>query len=213
MSGRNGWWLGLLVFGILVYILINTLRTEGPGSSGPKAGKVLPPFAMPLALSGLEGDANVARQADQGAAGKVPACSIRRADVLNSCVLAEDGPVLLGFLFTRGAKCESSFDAMQRVLDATPGLSVAGVVVRGDRDDARKVIRKHHWTFPIGFDRDGAVANVYGIAGCPEVVLAYPGGKVRETLAGRDRAERDLAKHVRALVAASKQRGWRPPSS
>ena len=31
-GGRNGWWVGLLVFGIMVYILLNTLRTEGPGS-------------------------------------------------------------------------------------------------------------------------------------------------------------------------------------
>jgi hypothetical protein len=43
-------------------------------------------------------------------------------------------------------------------------------------------------------------------------VLAYPGGVVRGTLAGRDRAERALGVHVAGLVAASRARGWRPPA-
>jgi hypothetical protein len=88
----------------------------------------------------------------------------------------------------------------------------AGVIVRGDRGDARTAVREHGWTFPIGFDQDGGVANLYGIAGCPEVVLVYPGGKVRETVAGRDRAERGLAGHVAGLVAGAKARGWKPPA-
>ena len=206
MTGRNGMWLGVLVVIILGYILINTLRTEGPGSNGPKVGRVMPAFATPLAMADLQGDANVATKPNQGRAGKVPACSIRRADVLTSCALFERGPVVLGFLFTRGASCAGSFDALQRVAKARPAVTVAGVIVRGDRDDARKLIRDHHWTFPVGFDHDGAVANVYGIAGCPEVVLAYKGGKVRETLAGRDRAERALATHIDALIAADRKR-------
>jgi hypothetical protein len=197
-------WLGVLVVAILGYILVNTLRTEGPGSSGPPTNKAMPPFAMPLVLSDLDGDANVARKADQGRAGKVPACSVRGPRVLNSCDLADQHIVVLGFLFTRGASCNGSFDALQRIADKYPQVSVAGVIVRGDRDEARKLVREKHWTFPIGFDHDGAVANVYGIAGCPEVVLAHAGGRVAETLAGRDRAERDLGKHVAALVQAAK---------
>lgn len=205
MTGRNGWWVGVLVVVILCYILINTLRTEGPGSAGPRAGHQLPAFAMPLVLSDLDGDANVASKADQGRAGKVPACTVRGADVLNSCQLAEGHPVVLGFLFTRGAHCTGSFDAMQRIAAAHSGLSVAGVIVRGDRDAARKLVREHHWTFPIGFDHDGAVANIYGVAGCPEVVFAKTGGKVYDTVIGRDRAERQLATHVGTLLAADRR--------
>ena len=133
--------------------------------------------------------------------------------MLNSCTLAADGPAVLGFFFTRGAECAGSFDALQRLAAATPGVRFAGVVVRGDRDEARKLVREHGWTFPIGYDHDGQVANLYGVAGCPEVVLAYPGGVVRETVIGRDRAERSLGEHVAALVAAARRRGWRPPAS
>jgi peroxiredoxin len=132
-------------------------------------------------------------------------------DALNICDLYRRGPLVMGFLFTRGAKCTGAFDAIQQLLDM-PGVQFAGIVVRGDRDEARELVRRHGWTFPVAFDHDGTVANVYGVAGCPEVVLAYPGGLVRETLLGRDRAERELRRHVAALVAAARRRGWRPPA-
>jgi len=206
--GRPGVWVGLLGFVILVYILVNTLRTES--TREPASGGTLPAFATPLALSDLEGDANVATKAGQGAAGKVPACSIKRPDVLNSCTLNDDRPAVIGFLVTRGGNCSPSFDALQRVAKAHPEIGVAGVIIRGDRDAARKMVREHGWTFPVGFDQDGAVANIYGIAVCPETVLAYPGGKVRETLIGSGDAVRDLGKRVDQLIAAAKQRGWKP---
>ena len=38
---------------------------------------------------------NVATKAGQGDAGNVPACSVRRPDVLNVCALWERGPVVL----------------------------------------------------------------------------------------------------------------------
>lgn len=211
-ASRYGWFIGVLALLILAYITLNTLRTEGPGSNGPKRGSKLPPFAAPLVLSSLDGDANVAVKANSGRAGDVPACSVNRPDALTSCRLTERGPVVLGFFFTRGAECTGSFDVIQKLSANNPGVQFAGVVVRGDRDEARKVVRKHGWTFPIAYDRDGQVANLYGVAGCPEVVLAYPGGAVRGTVVGRDRAERRLAGHVAGLVAASKAQGWKPPS-
>lgn len=211
-GGRHGRLVGLLAVVILGYILVNTLRTQGPGAGGLSPGQRLPPFAAPLALSSLDGDANVAVRPGSGAAGRVPACSVRSPDVVNSCELSRGAPLALGFLFTRGASCAGSFDALQAVQASVPGVRVAGVVVRGDRDAARRLIRSRGWSFPVAYDRDGQVANVYGVAGCPEVVLAYPGGTVRETVIGRDRAERDLRRHVEALAAAARRRGWRPPA-
>ncbi len=205
-ASRYGWFVGVVGVLILSYITLNTLRTEGPGSNGPATGRPLPAFAAPLLLSSLEGDANVATPQNLGPAGKVPACLVS-GSVLNSCDLSAGGPVVLGFFFTRGADCSASLDVMQRLSAAHPEVQFAAVVVRGDRDEARRIVRRHDWSFPIGFDRDGQVANLYGVAGCPEVVLAYPGGVVRETVVGRDRAERELEGHVAGLVAASRARG------
>jgi len=211
-ASRYGWFVGVIVVLIMAYIAVNTLRTNGPGAQGPRPGSHLHPFAAPLVLSNLTGDANVATKAHSGDAGAIPACSVHRPDAVNSCDLAAKGPLVLGFLFTRGAQCTGSFDAMQRLGAQTPGVQFAGIIVRGNRDDARKLVRKHHWTFPIAYDNDGEVANLYGIAGCPEVVLVYPGGVVRKTVEGRDRAERALESYVRALGTASLHRGWKMPT-
>ena len=205
-GGRNGWWVGILVFGIMIYILLNTLRTEGPGSLGPRVGEPMPDFAAPLVLSSLDGDANLATEGNLGDAGPVPACEVT-GEVLNSCDLVDGAPVVLGFYFSR-SECEGSFDELERLQDRHAGVRFAGVVVRGDREKARETVRERGWSFPVAYDRDGAVANVYGIAVCPEVVLAYPGGKVKTTVAGDDR--RELERQVAALVAASRKQGWRP---
>jgi peroxiredoxin len=130
--------------------------------------------------------------------------------VLNSCDLVRGAPLVLGFIFTRGAHCDASFDAMQRLSTSTRGVRFAGIVVRGDRGAAQQLARRHGWSFPIAYDHDGVLANLYGVAGCPDVMLAYPDGVLRETLLGGDRAERQLGKHVAGLVAASRARGWRP---
>jgi peroxiredoxin len=195
-AGRYTWYLGILALILLAYILVNTLRTEG--NKAPSTGTEVRAFAAPLVLAELDGDANVATKDNLGDAGKVPACTIKRPDVLTVC---PDGrPLVLGFYFTRGSDCAGSFDAMERLQDRYPGVRFAGVIVRGDRDEARKVVREHGWTFPVAYDRDGAVANVYGVPGCPQVVLADGKGRVAETLLGRDRAERELAGHVADLA-------------
>jgi hypothetical protein len=202
---------GVLVFVILVYITINTLRSHHIGAAGPKPGTHLHPFAAPLVLSTLDGDANLAVRRDSGRAGVVPACSIRSPRVMNLCDLERARPLVLGFLFTRGAKCTGVFDAMERLRGKMPDVQFAGVVVRGDRDGARKLVRGHGWRFPVAFDRDGGVANVYGVAVCPELIFAYPGGVVRDTGIGEGLAA-DLDRRVGGLVASAKRRGWKPPA-
>jgi peroxiredoxin len=194
---------------ILAYILVNSLQTKD--NEVPQASSKLAAFAAPAVLSDLDGDANLATPGHTGdEAGNVPACELRGPDIVNSCELSEDAPLVLGFYFTRGAECEGAFDRMQELQADHPGVNFAGVVVRGDRDDARKIVREQGWTFPIAFDRDGAIANVFGVPGCPQAVLVYPGGTVRETVIGRDRAERELPERVAALVAESRKQGWRP---
>ena len=164
---RYGWLVGIVALAAMAWILVNTLRTEGVSSSGVQPGAKLPPFAVPLALSDLEGDANVARRADSGPAGRRPACAVRGAQILNVCQLAERGPVVLAFLATRGGNCTAALDRLEQVRGEFPGVQVAAVSVRGDRSDLRRLIRDHGWGFPVGYDRDGAVANLYGVAVCP----------------------------------------------
>jgi|SoiMethySBSTD1v2_1073268.scaffolds.fasta_scaffold214152_2 hypothetical protein len=175
------WIVGVAVVFAIAYITLNTLRTDAPGSRGLDPGDRLPPFAAPLALSKLDGDANLATKPDQGGQGKRPACQVRGADILNSCELAERGPVVLAFVATRSQACDRQIDVLDRIRADYPGISFAAVAIRGDRGDLQDVIRRRGWKLPVGWDRDGGVANAFAVAVCPTVTFAYKGGRVEGT--------------------------------
>jgi hypothetical protein len=203
VSGRRryGWVLAVAAFALIVYVSLNTLRSDHVGSRGPKAGSRLPPFAAPLATGAVDGDVNVARKAGEGQAGDRPACSVRGPGILNSCELAERGPFVLAFLATRGTKCTRQLDVLERARAAHPDIQVAAVAIRGDRGDLRALVTNHGWRFPVAYDRDGILANLLGVAVCPLIVYAMPGGIVRESTVGEiDR--RALDRRLDALEQA-----------
>ena len=51
--------------------------------------------------------------------------------------------------------------------------------VRDDRGTVRELVRRHRWRMPVGYDRDGAVAALYRVGGCPTFAYAYPGGTLQ----------------------------------
>ena len=181
---RPGALVGVVGLAVLAYILVNTLRTEGPGSRGLRAGSSMPAFAVPLALSALEGDANVSARA----------CSVRGPDVLNSCQLTARGPVVLGFFAEPSERCDDEIDRLDGLRARFPDVQFAAVAIRGSRDELRQRVRDRGWTLPVGYDHDGAVANAYAVAVCPTITLARRGGRVASTLLGsKDDAELEAA--------------------
>jgi AhpC/TSA family len=202
VSGRPSWIAIAAGLAILAYITWNTLSTPATSSSGLAAGEHLPPFAAPLVTSDLVGDANVARHPNQGAAGARPACEVTDPRALNICTLARRGPVVLAFFTDSSGRCTGALDAMQRIAPQHPDVGFAAVAIKGDRDDARAAAHDHAWRFPVAEDRDGAVANIYGVAICPTVVLAYRGGRVLRTALGSDETtQAALQRAVRKLEA------------
>lgn len=197
-ASRYGWFVGVVGVLLITLITLNTFRSEGPGSRGITSGGPAPPFAAPLALSDLEGDVNVAVAADSGDAGAVPACSLRRPDVLNLCALYEKGPVVLAFFATRGEECVKQLDLLDDSAGRHPGIAFAAVSIRGDREDLRRTIRDRRWRFPVGYDADGILANAYGVAVCPQITFLRKGGAVQDTSLGAITA-RDLEARVRRL--------------
>ena len=210
-GSRYGWFVGVLALLILALITFNTIVTTPNGSSGVAPGRPLPPFAVPLAVGHVNGDANIATRPHEGPAGNRPACTVRGPGVLNVCQLYERGPVVLA-LFVAGGACPRVLDDLQRLMPAFPGVQFAAVAIRGDRGSLRTLVVSRGWTFPVGYDRDGALANLYKVSSCPQVTLAYPGGVVaRKALLTRP-APAVLRADIGALLAASQARGWRRPA-
>jgi len=206
---RYGWFVALAVFALIVYVSLNTLRSDHVSSRGPKVGSRLPPFAAPLALGDVDGDVNVARKAGEGEAGAKPACSVRGPGILNSCQLAERGPFVLAILATRGTSCTRQLDVLERARASHPDVQLAAVAIRGDRENLRALVRRHGWRFPVAYDHDGILANLLGVAVCPLVTYALPGGIVHDTTVGEVGAG-DLDRRLTGLEAAARARGWRP---
>jgi len=171
-ASRATWIVGVAAVLAIAYITLNTIGTDAPGSRGVPKGEALPPFAVPLAVSDLEGDAQV--DPDK-------ACGVRGPKVLNSCELAARGPVAVAFFATRSKRCERQVDVLERARRRFPDVGFAAVSVRGERADVRRITRERGWRLPVGYDRDGAVSNAYAVAICPTITFARRGGKVAFT--------------------------------
>ena len=192
-TSRYGWFIGLAGFLLVVVVTINSISTSGVESGGLRAGEPMPPFAVPLADSSLEGDANVATKPDQGQLGRRPACEVRGPEVLNICEEWELGPVVLAIFPTFAGRCRGVLDQMRRLKGRHPRVRFAAVGSRGNRNELRG-----DWGFPVGWDRDGRVLAGYGVVDCPQLVFAERGGKVAEAPRG-DLSDEDFEAKVKAL--------------
>ena len=184
-SSRYAWVVGVAFLLVIIVAGVNSIPNEGRAIRGPERGKRMPSFSAPLALSSLSGDANVCQKGPcPKSAGSVPACDVRNRNVLTSCDLWERSPLILTFVFDRGADCFPQLDRVQRARRRL-GVNTAAVYFsRNDRDEVRATVRRRGWTMPVALDKDGAVANLYRVGGCPTTVFAYKGGKVRKARLG-----------------------------
>jgi hypothetical protein len=173
--------LGVAFLVIFAVIVLLGARGERDDSRRAEAGQPMPPFAAPLALGELEGDANVATEAESGDAGQRPACEVRGEGILNVCELYERAPVAVAIFATPSEQCEDQVDALESA--DTEGIEVAAVAVTPDRDQVRELVRARGWELPVGWDSDGAVASRYGVF-CG-TVFAEQGGDITEIRAGQ----------------------------
>jgi hypothetical protein len=186
--------IGLLIAIIVIFVFVNALRntesgTVGIGSAG--IGEKVEPFAVPLAMSDLEGDANVE---------PAQACQVAGDDVMRICDYF-DRPLLISFWFTGGAaECIDQQDVFDQV--ATRFRKRVGAVsinVRDDRGRVRDLIEERGWKVPVGHDTDGAVSNVYRVGGCPTFLFVKPGGVLERAEIGRTTVE-ELSSQVRSFL-------------
>jgi hypothetical protein len=85
-------------------------------------------------------------------------------------------------------------------------VRVAAVALRGDRGKLAGVVRGHGWTFPVAYDRDAVLGNLYGVAVCPQITYLLPGGRVQGTTVG-ELSTAELTARLRELTAAARAGG------
>lgn len=214
MRDRYSIVVGLLFVAVVAIALLET-SGEDSGALGldqREARWPLPEFAVPAAAGSLEGDANVAQDDCESSrlpcpkeARRTPACRLRTPGAIRVCDLF-DRPAVISFWFGEGGGCVEQQDVVDRVhrryRDRVAFLSLD---VRDDRDTVRELIRSRGWEMPVGHDRDGAVAALYRVGGCPTFAYVYPGGLLQAASIGeldRRQLERRVERLLRATRAA-----------
>lgn len=218
MRDRYSIFVGLAFLAVALFALINTLTGEEGGTIGlnrDPAGESLPEFAVPAAFGAGAADANIAQDDCEVAvvpcpvdARRTPACRIRVKGAIRVCDFF-GRPLVISFWFTRGGDCEAQQDAVDAVSRRYRGrVGFLSLNVRDEPGTVREIARRRGWTMPLGYDRDGAVSNVYRVGGCPTFVYAYPGGIAQGASIG-ELDERRLSARVRGLLRATVARGPR----
>jgi len=214
MKDRYSIFVGLVFVALVAIATISTLGSDdGGGTLGLDRVEerwALPEFAVPAAASQLEGDANVSQDDCElaavpcpGDARRTPACEISTPGAIRVCDLF-DRPLVISFWFTKGDDCAPQ----QSVVDAVYGryrerVNFLSIDIRDDRDKVRELVRGNGWRMPVGYDRDGALASLYGIGGCPTFAYVYPGGTLQSASIGAF-SEAELGARVERLLAATR---------
>ncbi|HEY7457091.1 MAG TPA: TlpA disulfide reductase family protein [Solirubrobacterales bacterium] len=214
MRDRYSLIVGLVFVAIVVVALVGGVPGGGQGTLGldeQPARWALPEFAVPDAAGPLEGDANVAQDdCSQAAlpcpdgARRTPACRVRTPGAIRVCDLF-DRPAVISFWFSKGGGCVDQQDVVSRANERYRGrVRFLSLDIRDDRDTVRDLIRRRGWTMPVGYDRDGAVASLYRVGGCPTFAYVYPGGTLESASIG-DLDAGDLGERVERLLRASRR--------
>ena len=216
---RYSTFVGVAFLVLIAVATLNTIRTEGGGTLGAgtsERGMALPEFAVPDARTGpLDRDANIyqddcstSENPCPADAQRVPACEIQlRRAAIRVCDLF-DRPLVISFWFTRGADCLPTQDVVDRVASRYRGrVNFLSIDIRDDPADVRRIVEERGWRIPVGYDRDGAVSDLYLVGGCPTVAFAYPGGILDFAKVGTEQlSEPQLTDAVQRLVRDSARR-------
>jgi hypothetical protein len=202
---------GLLFVAVVVVVIVNgsgggsgTLGLDRQPSHWP-----LPEFAVPLANSDLDGDANVAQDDCETSqlpcpdgARRAPACRVRVQGAVRVCDLF-GRPSVISF-FTGGGDCVAQQDVVSRVFERYRGrVAFLSVNLGDDRESVHELVRQRGWRMPVGIDRDGAVGALYRVGVCPTFAFAYPGGTLQNASIG-DLTAAQLNSSVEELLGATR---------
>jgi hypothetical protein len=215
-GARYSTFVGIAFLALVAIAALNGLSTDEGSVLGVEAveGRPLAEFAVPAIPGPLDGDANIAQDDCETAVNpcpeddrRTPACEVDLEGAIRVCDLF-DRPLVISFWFTRGAECLGAQDVFDEVARSYRGrVNFLSLNVRDDREKVESTIAERGWTVPVGWDRDGAVSNIYRVAVCPTVAFAYPGG-IFQSAAVEDPevTVAQLSERVDELVRESRKR-------
>lgn len=163
----------LLAIGAVVSFVMLTDGSRPVGSEN-LIGRPLPGFAAPLATGFKDADSNIYSEAEARAARSVAACDVKLPGVFNSC-RDLTGTAILTFWNSTKGECAAQVAQLDALAARSKTLKVAAVAFDQPADEVREYVASHKLTLPVPIDRDGAVAGLYAVAGCPTTFFVKDG--------------------------------------
>jgi thiol-disulfide isomerase/thioredoxin len=207
---------GVAFIGLIAVAAINGLNTDEGTLLGsePVRGEPLAEFAVPDVRGPLDLDANIAQDdcatsenPCPEAERRKPACEIDPKDAIRVCDLF-DRPLVISFWFTNPDPCVETQDRIYDLArDYRGDANFLSIAVRGERSDVEGIVEERGWRVPVGWDRDGAVSNVYRVGVCPTVGVARPGGIYEEVLIGDDATPARISQELDGLLGDDRPAG------
>jgi len=124
------------------------------GSSSQKVGSLAPDFTLPV----------------HGAFGKT----------FNLSEYSKDQPILLNFWTTWCPSCIAEIPKLNQITQNSKlgNLQVLGINIQESDQTIRQFLTKKKVNFSILMDTQGEVADLYGVAATPTIILLAKGGKI-----------------------------------
>ena len=192
-GSRYSLWVGIAFLALILVATLNTFSTEEGDLLGTAEvkGQPLAEFAVPDIRGTLSGDSNIYQDDCETGQNpcpaerrRTPACEIDPEGAIRVCDLF-DKPLVISFWFTNPDACVETQDSIYALAELYKGrANFLSLAVRGDRAEVEQIVAEREWRVPVGWDRDGAVSNVYRVGVCPTVGIARPGGIFESVLIG-----------------------------
>ena len=173
-GNKYAWAVGIVVVMVLSVLLFfaDAAEQRARASAGPSRDASAQGLRRAVALGTSRATPTSARREPLHRPGRRGArLHAHSAEVVNVCDLRRR-PLVLTFIFDRGADCYPQVDRTERVMGSLPGVNFATVFfTHKERDEVRGLVEARGWRQPVAVDQDGAVANLYGVGGCPTTDL------------------------------------------
>lgn len=165
-----------------VVSLVMLLGGSRPVGSENLVGRDLPDFAAPLLASTSDADANIYTREQARTAKQTAACDVDLPQIINSCRDLR-GRAVLVFFNPQHRNCLEQVTRVDRVLRKNTDVNAVAIAFDTPRTPARRAAATAGWKLPVALDRDGALAGLYAVAGCPTTFFSDD-GVVREVRLG-----------------------------
>lgn len=163
---------GLAIAAVVSLVMLFSGR--GPVGSENLLGKSLPDFAAPLATSDLDGDSNIYTPEQAEVADVTAACDVKVEGSVTSCK-ALTGEALLVFFNSTREECVEQVQTLDAYAAENPRANVLAVAFEEEKQPVADLVEDRGWNIPVAVDRDGALASLYSVTGCPTLFAATNG--------------------------------------